>query len=200
MNRLYGSAFLLILAPLLAAQDRASTQLFDPVRCVFHEGDNIDWAQPEYDDSRWPTAEASQAADRHLWQRCHVRIDSQAETRNLDLQFRVMAAWTLYIDGQSVATSGNPRTGWYKLDNVYQQPLPHAVRSSDVLVVAIRMTRRYRWDVPEWWQALQLRPAIADSTTLRLRALEPGSSVSPSGISFLLPISVVPASPLHVFV
>jgi len=95
---------LLLLAARLLAQMPPSMQLREPTRCIFHDGVDPNWAQPGYDDTAWDTRMGS-SRNPYLWERCHFPPVPDAVPGDFDLQFRVMAAWILYIDGQASATN-----------------------------------------------------------------------------------------------
>ena len=155
----------------LLAEGPPSMRVHEPVRCVFREGDSASWAQPGFDDSAWNT-EVHRGRDPILWQRCHFDPINDAVPGDFDLQFRVMAAWIVYVDGRQAATSGDPQSGWYNLNNLYQAPISDAAAASRGTVVAIRMTRRYTWDNLFLWNSLQLPPALGSHARLELRGVQ----------------------------
>ncbi len=144
-------------AALLAAMSLAAQtpEAVEATGCVFHEGDDPRWAQPDFDDRDWsrtpPDVQAEQytiaggsmAAHTsvYLWQRCRLNLTPLAAAKPLFVILRTPLAWRLYLNGQARGTWGDPDTGRIRSDVVQGVPIPADIAADDDLLVAIRFTR-----------------------------------------------------------
>lgn len=76
------------------------------------EGDDPAWAQPDFDDSAWPTRPWQQIdpQGRLLWLRAHIVLSPEvhAAARPLGVQVAALAAYEVYWNGQRIGASGVP--------------------------------------------------------------------------------------------
>ena len=61
-------------------------QVYEAKNCVYREGDDPRWAQPDYDDSAWqrtpPDPHKTAPASPYLWERCRFEF-LQCQMRNV---------------------------------------------------------------------------------------------------------------------
>src|ERR1035441_5152041 len=101
-------------------------QMVEAKHCVYHEGDDSQWAQPDYDDTNWdkapPDLRYHWARSRFLWERC--RVAAPQTTEPLFLQINSPHARKVFVDGTPVGSFGNPETGSANGAIMQQRRLP----------------------------------------------------------------------------
>jgi hypothetical protein len=149
-------------------------QVVDVKNCVYREGDDPQWARPEYNDSDWAGAFPDESKHlpktRFLWQRCHVDVSPLASsteaTAPLFLQLRLPFAWQVFVDGIGAGSFGNLETGSVTLDLMQQIRIPPELGARPSWLVATRMIRAN----PDFSiVALSPNPAAGTGEALQLR-------------------------------
>lgn len=113
---------LIIIAFLLSAQEQKVFHLtnVDSVSSIsldkywkFHNGDNISWASPSFDDSSWDTVETglpflndSNSFTGIAWLRLHLNIDSSIAAVPLYMYIDQRGASEMFLDGKLLYTFG----------------------------------------------------------------------------------------------
>jgi sigma-B regulation protein RsbU (phosphoserine phosphatase) len=106
-----------LLAPMqwLNAQ---SHSLVSPEHCVWHAGNNPQWADPNLDQTLWkPYTTWKLSPDQpELWVRCHAAAAMLENMRHPALQVSAYAGYQIFLNGKQIGASGNMRTGQYSQD------------------------------------------------------------------------------------
>jgi hypothetical protein len=125
-----------------------SIQSISPQQCVWHRGDNLAWAAPEFDDSAWqPYAQWKVNSDQpRIWIRCHADLSSIQTAPQPALQIALYAAYEAYVNGRIIGSAGSLKTGSFTLNTIRDWPLSGDVASP--VVIALRITRRVISTVP----------------------------------------------------
>jgi hypothetical protein len=120
-----------------------------PESCVYKMGDDLAWAQPDFDASSetgWVSALPSPTAvlpsGPYHWSRCRLDLRPLAKTGPVYLQIEELASWEAYVDGERLATFGNLQTGRYFMDVVQRFPIPQRLVDRGTVLVAVRETQR----------------------------------------------------------
>jgi two-component system NtrC family sensor kinase len=114
----------------------------------FHAGDDLTWANPEYDDKRWESIDPTNDI-RHIpqfkstnigWLRLKLKLDSQFRKSNLTFILSQVGASEIYVNGRLAYQLGLVNDDYakektYRLTN---NPIPIYFDSSRLPVVAIR--------------------------------------------------------------
>lgn len=121
---------------------KLNAQIVEATNCVYREGDDPQWAQPEYDDSGWDNSPPQGVAQsRFLWRRCRIDATPLRGIAPLFLQIRIPYAWTVSVDGIAAGSFGNLQTGSVTLDLTQLVPIPSELEGRSSYLVAIRMAR-----------------------------------------------------------
>jgi signal transduction histidine kinase len=104
--------------PVIAETTESEAIYIDLVAAItswkFKSGDNIEWAQPSYDDSNWlefesPAAIPDSLFDKIGWLRATFTVDSTLSlSKPLFLEYSSLGAFEFYIDGMKIVSSGKP--------------------------------------------------------------------------------------------
>ena len=147
----------LYLPALLAAlciSPQLNAQVAQATHCVYREGDDPQWARPDYDDSGWQKAPPNllyqRPVSRILWQRCRIRPPQSSEP--LFLQIRSLHAWRAYADGIPAGSFGDSETGSATAESTQRRALPPTLGPGPSYSIAVRLTngnRNWRIDGPD---------------------------------------------------
>jgi hypothetical protein len=120
----------------------------------FHPGDDMRWAQPEFDDSQWPLLDSSRSwyeqgypgLSGWAWYRFAIVFPDGASSLALRLPL-IFTAYEAYADGRKIGVCGNPRPGAFVVvERPCAFPAPAGDRSPPrVMHVALRV-----WHDPLW--------------------------------------------------
>ncbi len=104
-------------------------------------GDDLRWAQPDFDDSAWLGASALPRYDGFVWYRMTVRVPEVPGPYGLWIP-RVLRAAEFFVNGQKLGVHGSVDK-WYleRRDLVEPLSLPAGVRSGDLLHIAVRVNQ-----------------------------------------------------------
>jgi phosphoserine phosphatase RsbU/P len=116
--------------------------------CVWHAGDNPQWAAPEFNDAGWSAIAKWPARGRpsSAWIRCHADLSSLAHTAVPALQVSGNAAWQLFLNGNLIGSEGGMRTGFYSENTIHNVVIPRADRLSGSAMIAIHAVYRIASD------------------------------------------------------
>lgn len=126
-------------AELLRAQPALA---IDPTGCVYREGDDLQWAATNLDESAWqPIATWSGVATRtpYYWLRCRFQPGLLAEVVPRTLQITGDLSYEVYIDGQWAGSFGNIHTGDHTVGALRDYRSPALNEPGGEVVVALRM-------------------------------------------------------------
>jgi hypothetical protein len=140
MNRRLPKIFTLLALLFPAALAAQSYITIPPSQCIWREGDDPAWAAPGLDESGWqPMATWKLPGTPHYWIRCHADISSLRALSHPALMVYHNTAYQLYLDGATIGTSGNLKTGFTYLFSYQSFPLLNARSlARGASVVAIR--------------------------------------------------------------
>jgi len=154
---------------LLFISASAFAQVYEAKNCVYREGDDPRWAQPDYDDNGWQTTPPDPLRDiarsPYLWERCRIQTPGLTPSIRLYLQINLPSAWILYVEGSRAGSFGDPETGRFTLDTMRELPLPEGAQKPREIKTALRFTRRYA-NLRTSWPGL----TAGAKTDLELRA------------------------------
>lgn len=115
----------------------------------FHKGDDMLWANTDFDDSRWeyvnPAREANEfkevLGNKIGWFRLQLLFDSSIKEGLLVLRIQQNAASEIYVDGKLAGGYGILHDDPYKVKayNPLNQPLPLSFSSDKKHVIAVRI-------------------------------------------------------------
>jgi len=121
-------------------------QLYEAKSCLYREGDDPRWAQPDYDDSGW-----AKVADRfsrdvtppgpYLWMRCRIVGVPLDPGITLSIQESSLGAKQVFVNGIETGSFGDLITGRHRLDTDQNWPIPPEARGR-TLLVAVRIVVR----------------------------------------------------------
>ena len=125
-----------------------SLKSITPQQCVWHAGDNPEWASPALDEKGWlPWSQWSPGSpEPHIWIRCHADLAPVRKVGTSALQITLYAAYEVYLDGHIIGSAGNLRTGGFTMNIIREWPLTGDLVSPSV--IALRITRRVASEVP----------------------------------------------------
>ncbi len=120
----------------------------------YHPGDNLQWANPEFDDSSWEIGDTwlnSNDLPRSGWTgigwfRLHIAVDSTLHNRLLALNVRHWGASEIYIDGKLVAQFGkvgsslDDEEGYWTINPEFVAPPRHIGFHQAHHVIAVRFS------------------------------------------------------------
>ena len=156
---------LLLCVWLAAACGLLHAQAFDPSRGPhwllslegkwrFQAGDNSQWAQPQFDDSRWSLLDSgrdwsAQGFNRYSgmgWYRIHVTLPPQPGSVSIILP-HIFTSYEVYANGELAARFGKmpPEPRAYSVHAAQSYKLPPTATQSRNLVIAVRV-----WQWPAW--------------------------------------------------
>ena len=152
----------------------ADAQIVEATNCVFREGDDPKWAQPEFDDSGWDQAPPNLIyhwpKSRFLWERCRVDVGALRGVNPLFLQIRSRHAWRVFVEGIPAGSFGNTDTGSRTMDNIKLERVPSQLGYMPVYLVAIRFTNA---NSTTWFESRQLVMGAEQALQLdRFRTIE----------------------------
>ena len=145
-----------------------SLQTITPQQCVWHAGDDLNWASPSLDERAWlPWPQWNAASpEPQIWIRCHADLSSLRGTSSPALQITLYAAYEVYLNGRLVGSDGNLRRGDFTMNIIREWPI--SVDLVSPAVIALRITRRVASEVPVG-PAPQLQMFAANSDLLKNR-------------------------------
>ncbi len=140
--------YLCLLATLLNAQPIAIQSLSQPQPLTgqwkFQEGDDPRWAQPDFDDSQWPTIAMPDKVNQEFgwrWYRVHLSLPSSGVNEPIGLlagPFGAAFAYEVYADGKKIGSLGGFGATELHLPTVAVYPLPTTGSSKLVLAFRVR--------------------------------------------------------------
>ena len=140
--------YLGLLATLLNAQSISIQSLSQPQALTgqwkFQEGDDPRWAQPELDDSQWPTIAMPDKVNQEFgqrWYRVHVTLPASLANEPIGLlagPFGAAFAYEVYADGKKIGSMGGFSATELRLPSVAVYPLPPPNGSKLVLAFRVR--------------------------------------------------------------
>lgn len=106
------AAMLLVCAGLSLASAAADMPLLQVHSVKIHDGDDPQWAHPNYDDSGWPSTSLYEIPEPAgiLWIRARIELDSRfiAGRHPTGVYFAALASHEVYWDGVLVGQGGSP--------------------------------------------------------------------------------------------
>jgi hypothetical protein len=113
-------------------------------QCVYHAGDNLEWAATELDDTTWERMSDRKVdpSQWRMWIRCHVHSESIAVMAHPAAMVELSQAYELFADGQRIGSFGDLRTARFRLDKEQIFPIP-ALNSIADHTFAFRMASFY---------------------------------------------------------
>jgi sigma-B regulation protein RsbU (phosphoserine phosphatase) len=140
--------FLGLLAAVLHAQPIAIQSLSQPQALTgqwkFQEGDDPRWAQPNFDDSQWPTLAMPDKVNQEFglrWYRVHLSLPAAGVNEPIGLlagPFGAAFAYEVYADGKKIGSLGGFGATELRLPTVAVYPLPTPDSSKLVLAFRVR--------------------------------------------------------------
>jgi len=116
---------------------------------LYQSGDDMAWADPDFDDSQWGSAHTPLIDDVPGewtgigWYRIHLKVDSSMFGKVVGLAFAQVAATEFYFNGELVLSRGEVEEGC-DIHNIYikQYGGPHGIvlADQDYQVLAVRMS------------------------------------------------------------
>lgn len=145
------AAGLLVAAPLvlsvaLPGALLAQTVLtVSPQLCVWHAGDDPDWATPSLDESGWQPYTQWKLDPRqpHYWVRCHTDLSLLQTLEHPAIQVTLYAAYQVYLDGVLIGEAGNLQSGFFNMDAIRSFPVPATHLDAQPVTLALRISYRY---------------------------------------------------------
>ena len=142
MRFLLGFAMLL---PLFGQGGETILEL-KPEECVYRVGDDLAWAQPDFDDRDW--AKTPPQLDEPWksplqWARCRVDLRRLENRQDLAIRIGGGFAWDLYVNGEKQGSFGDLQNGQFTTD--FQMQIRHlsaSLHDSERLLVAMRANKR----------------------------------------------------------
>ncbi len=136
------------LAIVSAAHIDAQLIAVDKQQCVWRAGDDVNWAQPNLDETEWQpySAWSLNPAEPHVWIRCHTNLSVVRNAEQPGVQVRVFAAYQVFANGQLMGSVGDLKSGRFDMNTVHDFPLSADVASP--MVIALRTTWRIDSMVP----------------------------------------------------
>jgi hypothetical protein len=133
----------LFLQLVLALSLHASAQgvlTIDTQQCVWHPGDNFEWAEPTLDETGWqPYSQWKLNPDQsRIWVRCHTDLTSLQQVDTPAVQVSLWAAYQFYVDGSLTGSAGNIRSGNFSMNTVRSFSLSSAALHPTT--IALRIT------------------------------------------------------------
>jgi hypothetical protein len=132
---------LLLLLPWpLAAQTALSIA---PQQCVWKQGDDLQWAAPDLDESDWQPAATwvpLATPTPYFWLRCRFDPGQLAAAVHPQLQVSGDLAWQVFANGRAIGASGNIVTGVHTAGLVVDDSAAEFSHRDVPVVVAVRMT------------------------------------------------------------
>src|SRR5215472_2605686 len=127
----------------VSAQDDLSGQRLIEIhltQCIYHAGDNLEWAEPGLDDSTWVSISNRKVdpSQWRMWIRCHVHSDPVAVMAHPAAMVDLTGAYEVFADGQRIGSFGDLRTARFRFDKEHIFPMP-ALRSGPDHAFAFRM-------------------------------------------------------------
>jgi hypothetical protein len=104
-------------------------------------GDDLRWAQPDFDDSSWQSEKALPSKNGLAWYRLTVRVPEAAAPFGLWIP-HVLRSAEFFVNGQMIGNHGDLEK-WYleRRDLVDPLRLPTNLRSGDLIHIAVRVNR-----------------------------------------------------------
>jgi hypothetical protein len=103
-----------------AQNDMSGQQLIETrlSQCVYHAGDNLEWAAPELDDTTWESVSNRKVdpSQWRMWIRCHVHSEAIARMAHPAAMVDLSAAYEVFADGQPIGSFGDLRTARFRFD------------------------------------------------------------------------------------
>jgi phosphoserine phosphatase RsbU/P len=140
--------YLGLLATLLNAQSISIQSLSQPQALTgqwkFQEGDDPRWAQPELDDSQWPTIAMPDKVNQEFgqrWYRVHVTLPASLTNEPIGLlagPFGAAFAYEVFADGKKIGSLGGFSATELRLPSVAVYPLSPPNGSKLVLAFRVR--------------------------------------------------------------
>ena len=140
--------YLGLLATVLHAQPIAIQSLSQPQalsgQWKFQEGDDPRWAQPDFDDSQWPTIAMPDKVNQEFgwrWYRVHLSLPASGANEPIGLlagPFGAAFAYEVYADGKQIGSLGGFGATELRLPTVAVYPLPTPGSSKLVLAFRVR--------------------------------------------------------------
>jgi len=129
------------------AQDHLSGQQLIEIRlsqCVYHAGDNLEWAAPEVDDTTWERMSNRKVdpSQWRMWIRCHVRSEAIAGMAHPAAMVDLSAAYEVFADGQQIGSFGDLHTARFTFDREQIFPMS-TLNSGPDHTLAFRMANFY---------------------------------------------------------
>ncbi len=110
----------------------------------FQEGDDPRWAQPAFDDSKWPSIAMPDRVNQEFgkrWYRVHIDLPATMPNEPLSLlagPFGAAFAYEVYADGQKIGTFGGFRATELRLPAIAVFPLSRPTGSKLLLAFRVR--------------------------------------------------------------
>jgi hypothetical protein len=113
-------------------------------QCVYHAGDNLEWAAPELDDTTWERMSNRKVdpSQWRMWIRCHVHSESIGAVAHPAAMVELSEAYEVFADGQRIGSFGDLRTAQFRLDKEQIFPVPMLNSGADH-TFAFRMANFY---------------------------------------------------------
>ena len=116
----------------------------------FHGGDNMQWADPDFEDSEWRQIDTANVAlvpegewDGYGWFRIDLRVDSSLMGRNVALKTLLFGACEIYLNGRlvdKIGKFGKSQKSSQDQHWTLMPPIEMALDSSDTQVLAVRLS------------------------------------------------------------
>ncbi len=139
------------------AQPFDAIHLREPVKIgtagLVEAGDDLAWARPDYDDSKWLAVDATTRLIEYfpknqppiVWRRIHIKVDP-GETRLAIQAYFIARAFEVYVNGQKLIESGQvePYVPYLRNARLIAR-IPEAQLRTGTLVIAIRARAPLTW-------------------------------------------------------
>ncbi len=145
LSRTAGLVFLFVALPSIA--QRLSGAKFSHAQ--YHLGDDILWAQPDFDDSQWPALADFPPDETYrgaLWIRFNITVKRKQDPRPRALMMVAIANYQVFWDGQFLGGNGivSEEAGREQPGRIYAfLPVPETLDTPGVHKVALRISNHH---------------------------------------------------------
>ncbi|TAF65553.1 MAG: hypothetical protein EAZ55_08315 [Cytophagales bacterium] len=134
-----------------------SQELFLSSGWVYHKGDNLEWAKPEFNDKKWKTINPQLWLDSLsttdfegiAWFRLHLTVDSSLWNKHLSLRLWQRGASEIYLNGKRIHQFGvvSPNSSEEKKYSPFGYPVSIEFEAQKEQVIAIRYSSSNAWQL-----------------------------------------------------
>ena len=133
-----------------ALQDEKQVEL-NKLTWKYKNGDDLAWANPQFDDSDWRQIESTQLTSDVLstsdwkgraWFRLRVRVDERLADKNLAFITRQFGASEIYVDGERIVQFGEISDSDVSEYNPNRLPIPFRFESAGEHLITVRFASK----------------------------------------------------------